>query len=250
MSGSALSNRLRRGHNPWIGSIEATTGDDLVVTFDDGPDPEQTPRVLESLARHRATATFFVLLTRARRHPALIHSIVEAGHEVGLHGHDHRPMTEFSHRDALVRTARAKEELEVLTGSAVRWFRPPYGRQSLSSHVAVHRAGLTTVLWSATTWDWKDVAPAQRLAKALEGATPGAILLAHDGFADFDDGADDGEPALRDRAGLVDQVLAELGSRRLTGRSVGAALGRSAGIRTLRFARGSRSTGGTAASDY
>lgn len=219
-----------------VGSFSATTAAGVVVlTFDDGPDPDQTPRILDHLAAHDATATFFVLLTRVRRHPELLRAIVEAGHEVALHGPDHRALSAYTHREALSRTRDARRELESLSGTVVRWYRPPYGSQTPSSWLAVRRAGLFPVLWSGTTWDWKDVTQDQRRAKSLEAGRSGAILLAHDGIAGVDDGVEDSPGALADRAGLVGWLLEEYAARGLRAVSLAEALRTGAGVRTLEF---------------
>lgn len=218
-----------------IGSIVATTSPDMVLTLDDGPDPDQTPRVLEVLAAHDATATFFVLLTRARRHPDLLRAMVAAGHEVALHGPDHRPLTEFGFAAARERTVAARRELEQLAGVPVRWFRPPYGSQTPLTWLATRRAGLMPVMWTATTWDWREARHEERLAKALAGARPGGILLAHDGFAGLEDAADDGPPALADRAGLLGEVLDRYHEAGLRGRSLGEALHGGRAVRAAVF---------------
>ena len=210
--------------NPWIGSVESTTSENIVLTFDDGPDPVQTPLVLRSLEAHGASATFFVLMSRTRRRPELVREIVAEGHEVGLHGPDHVDLTEFSYREALTRTADAKSELEEITGKPVRWFRPPYGRLGPSSLLAVHRAGLSVALWSASAWDWLPSSPTERWEVVLGAARPGAIFLAHDGIADCRDGVDDGPVAFTDRAAWIDEVLDEFDRRGLVGRSLGKAL--------------------------
>lgn len=239
---SPISTRLRSRHlvhrlTRSVGSIRATTSDHLVLTFDDGPDPLQTHRILDVLNRHGATATFFVLLTRTRKHRSILADLVDTGHEVGLHGPDHRALSDFSYREAVERTVSARDELEQATGLAVRWFRPPYGSQSPSSYLATRRAGLTPVLWNATTWDWKAVSPQERVTKALEGGRPGSILLAHDGQADTDDGADDVAGPACDSAALMDELLHRFESKGLTGRSLGEALDTSRPLRTLRLSR-------------
>lgn len=238
--------RWANRHNSRVGSIRSTTASPVVLTFDDGPDPEQTPRVLDVLHRHGATATFFVLLTRVDAFPGLVDDVLAAGHEVALHGPDHRALTDFSYREAHARTHQAKQRLEDRIGREVRWFRPPYGSQSLATLVATERAGLTSVLWSGTTWDWKDVAPDRRLAKAAEGGRPGAILLAHDGLAGPSDGAEDGPPVQCDRPALMEQVLDEYASRGLVGRSLGDALATGRPVRTMRFSRRAKGPGGPA----
>ena len=229
-----LKAALRR--HAWVGgSITATTSPDLVLTLDDGPDPVETPKVLAALEAHGASATFFVLLTRVRRHPELLQAVVAAGHEVALHGLDHRALTTFGAREAAARTSRGKDELEAAAGTPVRWFRPPYGAPTPASWAAARTAGLVPVLWNGTTWDWKDVPDGERRAKAVESVRPGAILLAHDGIA----GAGDGVPAahvpLVERARLLGQVLDVAGERGLTTRSLGAALAEARPVRTLSF---------------
>jgi peptidoglycan/xylan/chitin deacetylase (PgdA/CDA1 family) len=232
---------LRRA-GAFVGSVEAvrTAAPEIVLTFDDGPDPTGTPAVLEALAAHGATATFFVLLTRARRHPELLARVLEAGHEVGLHGVDHQPLTRFGHAEARARTAAGRAELEARTGRVVRWFRPPYGAQTPSTWLAVRRAGLTPVLWGPTTWDWREAAQADRVRKAGEGARAGAVLLAHDGFAGESDGAVATGPGSLvppdvDRFDLVHRVLTGYAAAGLQGRSLGGVLERGRLVRAARF---------------
>jgi peptidoglycan/xylan/chitin deacetylase (PgdA/CDA1 family) len=229
--------RWARRRAAMVGSVTATTSDSLVLTFDDGPDPVETPKVLEALREGGATATFFVLLTRATKFPGLLREVQEAGHEVALHGPDHRPLTSFPYAQALARTVRARAELEELAGERVHWFRPPYGSQTPATWLAVRRAGLVPVLWSGTTWDWKDVPHEDRIEAALAGGRPGGILLAHDGFADAGDGVDDGPPPLTRRAELIADVLPVLQSRGLRCESLSSALRGAATVRTAQFSR-------------
>lgn len=224
-----------------VGSVEAvrTAEPEIVLTFDDGPDPVGTPAVLDALAAHGATATFFVLLTRARRHPDLVERVCREGHEIGLHGVDHQPLPRFTYAEARTRTASAARELEVLTGVPVRWFRPPYGAQTPRSWLATRRAGLVPVLWGPTTWDWRDLPQSDRVRKAQEGARAGAVVLAHDAFAGAGDGApDDGsglvEPDI-DRFDLVDRVLTAYAAKGLRARSLRDTLKRGSPMQVARF---------------
>jgi peptidoglycan/xylan/chitin deacetylase (PgdA/CDA1 family) len=210
----------------------------VVLTLDDGPDPVVTPRMLEVLERHEATATFFVLLTRVRRHETVLQEIMAAGHEIALHGPDHRPLSQFSAREVGRRTAAARAELEDVTGRSVRWFRPPYGQQTPSRWAAVRRTGLEPVLWSATTWDWKPgVTDADRVARAIDGCRPGGILLAHDGIADQRDGVSDEPAPAVDRPRLLNQVLEHLGDGGLSGASLDHVLRTARPVRTMEFSR-------------
>lgn len=235
-----LRRALRRAGAP-LGSVVAvrTAAPEIVLTFDDGPDPVGTPAVLDALAAHGASATFFVLLTRVRRHPDLLERVRREGHEVGLHGVDHQPLPRFSAAEARARTAAARAELEVLTGTPVRWFRPPYGAQTPATWLAVRRAGLVPVLWGPTTWDWRDLAQDDRVRKAQEGARAGAVVLAHDAFAGSADRAVDDGHGLRapdvDRFELVDRVLGAYAGLGLRGRSLGDALHRGTVVRAAHF---------------
>jgi peptidoglycan/xylan/chitin deacetylase (PgdA/CDA1 family) len=228
---------LRRTAGRIAGSVTAvrTATPSVALTFDDGPEPGGTDRVLTALADAGATATFFVLLTRVRRHCGLLGEVLAAGHEIALHGADHRALPDLPRADVANVLRGARAELEDTTGRAVRWYRPPYGRQTLPTWRAVRRAGLTPVLWGPTTWDWKDVPPADRLVKAVDGARPGAIVLAHDGFAGPDDGAFDGPGPAVDRGELVAAVLERYEGLGLRACSVGQLLATGAAVREYRF---------------
>ena len=222
-----------------VGSVTSvrTPRRDIVLTFDDGPQPKDTATVLDALSSAGATATFFVLGTRVRAHGDLLMDVVAAGHEVALHGPDHRAVTQFSSRGLAERTRVARQQLEDRIAAPVRWFRPPYGRQSLRSWWAIRSLGLETVLWSATTWDWKPLDEDARVAKALEGARPGAIVLCHDGTAGPADGAADEALPPFDRGQLITRVLSEYAERGLRARSLGEALDHGTPVKRAVFSR-------------
>lgn len=209
----------------------------IALTFDDGPVRAVTPGILDVLQDVGARATFFVLMTRARPDPGLVREMCAAGHEIGLHGPDHRSLRAFSPRAVRDRTRRARNELEEITGAPVTWFRPPYGEQSPAGWAAVRSLGLEPVLWSATTWDWKDVPQDDRVAKALDGCSAGAVLLAHDNFADGVDGVDDGPRLEIDRVELIRRVLSGLSERGLTATTVSELLATGRFERRVSFAR-------------
>lgn len=227
---AALSPRIKpfiSRHSAFIGSVVAveTQAPHVVLSYDDGPEPGGTERVLEALAGRGATATFFVLLSRARLHPDVLAQTVAAGHEIALHGLTHQRLTELSMKEVRRRTTDGKNELEDLTGAAVRWMRPPYGRQTLATWHAVRSAGLEAVLWGPTSWDSRsDVSNEQRVQKALTGIAAGDILLGHDGFANAVDGVDDGPAPVLDRYGLACSLLDGLADRGLQGVSLSSAL--------------------------
>ncbi len=230
---------LIRRHSGPVGSIvEVRTAAPIVVlTYDDGPEPGGTNRVLEALDERGATATFFVLLTRARRNPSLLAEVASAGHEIALHGLDHRKLTEFPATAVRRRTLDGLRELEDLIGTNVKWMRPPYGHQTFASRRAVLQTGLEPVMWGATTWDSRDVSQEERVRKASEGVAPGSILLAHDGYANVLDGVDDGPPPRVDRKDLTLRVLDAYAAAGFSGSSLGAALEHGTPFRAAWFRR-------------
>lgn len=222
-----------------VGSVVAvrTATPHVALTFDDGPEPGSTDQVLAALSAHGARATFFVLLSKVQRSGSLLEEVTAAGHEVALHGVDHRRLTEFAAAEVRERTRAGKEQLEDRVQQPVRWFRPPYGRQTLSTWRAVTGAGLIPVLWGPTTWDWRDIPQADRVAKAQQGVAPGAIVLGHDGIPGPEDGVDDGPAPVLDRRDLVDRVLTAYAGQGLSGRSLGQVAATGDLVRVARFRR-------------
>lgn len=158
----------------------------IVLTYDDGPEPSGTHEVLTALADTETTATFFVLLTRTRRNPSIVGEILAQGHEVALHGPDHQSIHEMSALEVETRSRDAKHELEDLIDRPVRWFRPPYGNQSTDSWLGIIRAGLEPVHWSVQCVDWEDSRSedySQYMTEVKAQQEPGAIILCHDNCA-------------------------------------------------------------------
>lgn len=225
---------VRRAGAP-VGSVMRVRTEEpiVVATFDDGPS-FRTAGVLDALADAGATATFFVLLTRIRREPRLLDDIVAAGHEVALHGVDHRRLTTLPPESLPGRMRDARAELEDFAATRIRWFRPPYGAQSLRSWRAVKAAGMEPVLWGPTLADWRDAPHDERLRLAL-AAEQGAIILGHDGHADAVDGVDDGPAPELDHRLLLQEVVAGYGAKGLRLTSLGHAAEHGRLVREARF---------------
>lgn len=151
-----------------------------VLTFDDGPDEDATPAVLDALDRASARATFFLLATQLERHAELACEVVRRGHEVGLHGHDHprhdRITADESHEDV----KRGYAAIEDCMGIRCSWYRPPYGRMSRGSARACDQLGMTPVYWSAWGLDWENVDSGRIAQVASDQLDDGGILLLHD----------------------------------------------------------------------
>lgn len=208
---------------PLSGSVVGVAGvpGTVVLTFDDGPDAHWTPQLLDVLDAHGASATFFMLGTAVRRAPHVAAQVARSGNEVALHGRDHRRPTTLSTAELTAALTQGRRELERATGKRVRWYRPPYGAQHRRSYRVARNCGLTPVMWSGTTWDWRDIPQDQRVAKAVATSGPGGILLAHDRQADVSDNAASERKVQVDRADLLDRVLGELAGRGLRAMSLG-----------------------------
>ena len=183
---------------------------EVALTFDDGPSPETTPRVLEELERAGIHATFFIVGRKALAHPELVRDIAAAGHELGLHGFEHDRL--FSLRGSsrvaadIVRTQAAIADAGV---PAPRLFRPPIGFISHFTVRGARKAGVTLVGCSARAFDGFAHVPADKVtARLLRGLEPGGLLAMHDA-AEHDDYV----PA---SLAALPRVLAELEQRKLS----------------------------------
>src|SRR5262249_8022340 len=126
----------------------------IALTFDDGPDPEVTPRILELLAAHGQRATFFVIGRRAEAEPALVRAIAEQGHAIGNHSYTHAWLTPLWRTERLAPVLlRGQEVLERVAGVRPRWFRPPVGLFGPRVAPAARRAGLALVGWTLRSND-------------------------------------------------------------------------------------------------
>jgi peptidoglycan/xylan/chitin deacetylase (PgdA/CDA1 family) len=161
---------------------------EVALTFDDGPHPDSTRRVLAALAAADARATFFVLGEKARQHAEILREIVAAGHTLGVHGDDHDRVLACKHPDAIVADLeRALRAIEAATGRRPTLFRPPIGHVSPRTARAARRLGLTLVGWSTRSRDGRASTTAQQATRrVIAGLRPGAIILMHDA-AEHDD---------------------------------------------------------------
>lgn len=173
------------------------------LTFDDGPSPDTTPRILDALRREGVRATFFVLGKHAERHPELIERIVREGHELGNHGYDHRILAFAGPAEVHQQLHRTERILKSAGAPPPRVFRAPHGFRSPFVTRTARRLGYVTCAWSAGVFDTaKPGAPVivERSLKALE---PGAVLLLHDADGWGDDSraqTADALPAIIDAA--------------------------------------------------
>ena len=173
----------RRMLESWarFGALERVPrGRGAALTFDDGPDPDATPAVLDALEAADARATFFLVGEQLMSHPRLGGELVRRGHEVALHGFAHEPHVRLRPQAVRDDLARGVGAVEAATGARPRLFRPPYGELTEAADAACADLGLRAVGWSAWGGDWETIAP-ERIADLVgRDLEEGAVVLLHD----------------------------------------------------------------------
>jgi peptidoglycan/xylan/chitin deacetylase (PgdA/CDA1 family) len=154
---------------------------EFALTFDDGPHPGSTPRVLRALYRHGVQATFFLVGNRAEQYPDLVKAIFEEGHEIGCHSHTHPYLHRLSLTQAAREIATARRVLEDITGRVCHLFRPPFGNLSVQSLLPAWLQGQCVVMWTVDLKDYraKDAVEIEKTV-AAQHFENGDIILYHD----------------------------------------------------------------------
>lgn len=152
------------------------------LTFDDGPDPELTPRILDLLDRYDAKATFMVMGYNALQHPTLLHDIVAAGHDVGSHGWSHLNLAKSTVAQTRHEIGFGRRVVEKRAGVPVRFFRPPHGRLSEAAVRLAALEGHDILLWSLSRGNLSWQSPDEVASHVLAGIGRGDIVLLHDGL--------------------------------------------------------------------
>jgi len=159
----------------------------IALTFDDGPNPAATPRLLEVLARHNVRATFFLIGDFVRLEPALTREIAAAGHAIGNHTMTHRFLPRYSAARIQAELAGCNAALEDTLGGRVELFRPPHGGRTPAVFRAATSLGLKTVQWNLIVGDWMDVSSELILSRLEKGIADhrrggrGTNVVLHDG---------------------------------------------------------------------
>ncbi|MEV4314963.1 polysaccharide deacetylase family protein [Actinocrispum sp. NPDC049592] len=153
----------------------------VALTFDDGPDRQATPQLLDLLASRGVTATFFLIGIQVRDDPGLAKEIAAAGHEIAVHGWEHRCLLYRSPRATHQDIAAAHELIGEVIGAPLQWYRPPYGVLTWPAYSAARRLGLTPVLWTAWGRDWSARAtPTSVFRTVTRSLRGGGTVLLHD----------------------------------------------------------------------
>jgi peptidoglycan/xylan/chitin deacetylase (PgdA/CDA1 family) len=188
-------------------TLVAGSGHVVALTFDDGPNSETTPRLLDVLEHDRVRATFFVVGRAVLRHPEIVRRMLHDGDEVGNHTQTHAHLNFLFTQQALGKEIDAAQAaIAEASGKPARYLRPPFGARDFAAIDAAHRRGLRVVMWTAMLGDEPAGAGSAELARRLlRQVRDGAIIVMHDG--------DQGRPGRGGRSyecRAVETVIAQL----------------------------------------
>jgi len=191
----------------------------VALTFDDGPNPDATPRLLDLFAAHDARATFFMVGKSVRRHRALAERVAAEGHSLGNHTWDHQSMPLLGRRGRQAQLQWCQEALDGVqdppgptaeSAGRPRLFRPPWGHQTLSSRLDAARLGFRVIAWDVMAEDWRGDDADTLTERMEERIRPGSIVVLHDAlYATDAEEHRDREPVIE----AVARLLERLGDR-------------------------------------
>lgn len=152
------------------------TGKAVYLTFDDGPIPEVTPKVLAILEKYHIKATFFMVGENVDKHPEVYEQVVKAGHRIGNHTYNHLKGWRTSFKEYMENTDRCAGRIQ-----NTDLFRPPYGKATLRQRIALHKMGYRLIYWDILTRDYdQSVTPEQMLRLIQRETREGSIINFHD----------------------------------------------------------------------
>jgi peptidoglycan/xylan/chitin deacetylase (PgdA/CDA1 family) len=133
-----------------------TVNNKILFTFDDGPNPSTTPKILNLLSKFGKKAIFFVVGENAQKYPDLLKEIVIAGHSVGNHTFNHRVVTKLTYKELEEQISLTNKTVEDITGVKLEYFRPPKGKLNFSFPKKIKNYSLINVMWNLSTYDYKN----------------------------------------------------------------------------------------------
>jgi peptidoglycan/xylan/chitin deacetylase (PgdA/CDA1 family) len=166
-----------------VGTITRVSTSDPVValTFDDGPDPEYTPRLLDILGKYQAHATFFMTGEAAAAHPEIVRRVAQAGHAIANHSWDHPSFPSISGRE---RRAQIRACARAIAPYGMRLFRPPYSEQNIASQIDAFLLGYQVIMFDVWTDDWCGGDAVNIAGQLQHRVRPGSVVVLHDRLSD------------------------------------------------------------------
>lgn len=198
--GDSFRDPFKRGSNIsgklyWAGRADEAK---MALTFDDGPDLEWTPKILDILKEKQVKATFFVIGHQARKYPEMLKRIADEGHVIGNHTYDHADLTKLRPEVVAQEIDKCSDVIGNITGSRPRLVRPPFGFHNPAVDNVIYAKGDVIILWSTDPEDWRGADAKTVKTRILRRAKNGYITLQHDGVNVHLTGSVEALPAIID----------------------------------------------------
>lgn len=171
------------GIGPQDGIVRRGPKGTVAITFDDGPHPVFTPKILDVLKRKKVKATFFVLGKHVEKYPEITQRIVEEGHDIANHTYTHRDLAPTTRQIVLHQIRKTEKAIFKATGVKTNLFRPPRGIYSNTVRKLLIKEGYKIILWTVSTLDWRQVSAEKMLRRVKLYVRDGGIVLFHDSGA-------------------------------------------------------------------
>ena len=155
----------------------------VALTFDDGPSPIYTPKVLAILKENHIKATFFVMGWAAKKYPALIRQMIAQGHAVANHTNSHKDLTRLSSKQLYAEVVGAKEKIRGVLGKPPVCLRPPYGKGNKRVAAYIRQQGMVMVPMGFNSFDYENRGVDRLVKWVVSNAKPGRVFLLHDGYS-------------------------------------------------------------------
>jgi peptidoglycan/xylan/chitin deacetylase (PgdA/CDA1 family)/sulfur carrier protein ThiS len=197
LSGAEVTSTVLREPSPMVIVRSRPSGKVVALTFDDGPWPGQTDKVLDVLERENVRATFFMVGRLVDKNPKLARRVIEAGHDVGNHTYSHKSLARLSAAGLRKEIRTGRQAIEDVTGKSASWMRPPYGAMDSDAWQVVRDMDVRTALWDVDSRDWTRPG-SKKIAKTVtREVRPGSVVLFHDGGGDRHQTVEALEPIIR-----------------------------------------------------
>lgn len=156
----------------------------VALTFDDGPTPGQTDRVLDILKHEKVHATFFMLGRRIKEDPKLARRAVAEGHLIGNHSYNHADLRKLDDGAVAKQVTATRDRIRTVAGSGSAWFRPPYGAVDPRVLKTLRKMDQKVVMWDVDPQDWRKPGVKALVSRVVSRTEPGSVILLHDGGGD------------------------------------------------------------------
>ena len=152
----------------------------IALTFDDGPHPSKTPKILDVLDKYGVKATFFVIGENAKLYPDVLRDVHARGHEIGNHTFSHKCINKMSFSSLLETVSKCNEAIKEITGEKPVFFRPPQGYVNDGIAEQLYSEGYDVILWRVDTYDWQGRSAEKIYNSVIKSVKCGDIILMHD----------------------------------------------------------------------